>query len=164
MTADLLEGVMDVVSPPAEVDQAPYSPPVDSGPPAPEPEPVKEKAEPAPAEEKAEPAAPDADLEEAFAEAITRAGWVRRQDFKVLAIFWQARRRDLGPITAKAASALGGELDLVIRHENVRKVVRTRLKDRIETSTVPDSQPPTFQYEINDAGATFFEQEYLNNL
>ena len=72
--------------------------------------------------------------------------------------------RDMGAITAKAASALGGEMDLVIRHENVRKVVRTRLKDRIDTSTVPDSQPPTFQYEINDAGVAFFEQEYLKNL
>ena len=80
-----------------------------------------------------------------------------------MAIFWTAHRQSPKPLTAKKAAKLGSDLGLVIRHENIRKVVRTRLTEKIETSTVPDSQPPTFQYAINEAGVEFFESEYLSN-
>lgn len=161
MAADFLDGVIDVVSPPPEVE---LPPPVESV--RPEPSPVERKTD-APAEPKAEnePAGPERDgLSDAFKKATAKADWVRRQDFKVLAIFWESRRRCQGPITAKNASVLGKELDMVIRHENVRKVIRTRLKDKIETSTVENSQPPTFQYEIVDEGVRFFETEYLSKV
>lgn len=167
LAADLVEGLVDVVSPPPEVVPPPPPPPA-----APvEPEPSRQAAgapppapvpQPKPAETPKADATPKGkDVGKAFKKAIGRADWVRRQDFKVLAIFWEARRRGMGRLTAKKAASLGSELGLVIRHENVRKVVRTRLADSIETTTVPDSQPPTFEYELTADGAARFEQEYL---
>ena len=180
LTADLLEGLADVVSPPKDVDlpppSEPYAPPervvhdkpseAGSEPPSAE-EPTEEaKAPEAPvdepvAETTADAPEPNADLQAAFDKALEKPAWVRKQDFKVLAIYWQAQQQQKGPLTAKKASTLGGELGLTIRHENIRKVIRTRLDDKIESSTVEGSQPPTFQYEILDVGAQFFEQEYL---
>lgn len=192
MTADFIEGLIDVVRPPADVDQPPpptvaareeekkseAKPPVETAPeekpevePSQEEEAVEQEIKPADSSPEEEPEdserSPQSDTEnddwdEAFAAAIAKPKWVRKQVFKVLAIFWTAHQRDLGPITAKNASAIGDELGLVIRHENVRKVIRTRLTDEIETSTVEESQPPTYQYEMKEAGVQFFTEEYLN--
>ncbi len=184
LTADLLEGLADVISPPKDIDLPPpsesYAPPepVSSDEPSEAGSEPAEVAEPAVEEKDTEAVEPEAtaeeapeepeedaedglDLQAAFDNALEKPGWVRRQDFKVLAIYWQARQQEKGPLTAKKASALGAELGLTIRHENIRKVIRTRLDDKIETSTVEGSQPPTFQYEILDEGVEFFEQEYL---
>ena len=200
LTADFVEGLVDVIKPPADLEQ----PPPTQSPAAPqktdgagaqppstpkdqpageetkaketkaEAEETKAKETKAEAEEtKAEEAeAPetepekgeeraDQDWDQAYAAAVEVSRWVRRQDFKVLAIFWKARERSMGPITAKDAAVLGDDIGLSIRHENIRKVIRTRLEESIETTTVPDSQPPTYQYEMTDDGASFFVDEYL---
>jgi hypothetical protein len=126
------------------------------------PEEVVEPEIPPEETEDDEPSLPTpTELSQAFDMAIAVPSWAKKQDFKVLAIFWSARQRDEGPITAKAASELGDQIDVVIRHENIRKVIRTRLSDWIGTTTIEGSQPPTFQFEMNDDGAAFFEQEYL---
>lgn len=171
LAADLLEGLADVISPPRDVEQPPPAPPY--SPPEPRPAPVERVetaavSEPAPAKRvetevraaKGE-TRPAADLAGAFAKVLENPKLTKRQDVKVLAIFWQAWQRKMGPITAKAASALGDEVGLTIRHENIRKVIRTRLKDKVNTSTVEGSQPPTFEYEMLGEGAAFFEREYL---
>ena len=163
LAADLVEGLLDVVSPPPEMPPPP--PPAKPAGAEQSPEPVaastpKRKPEPAPPPSEAK-TAPGRDPTATFAKAMTRPDWVRRQDFKVLAIFWEARRRREGPITAKRAARLGEELGLTIRHENVRKVVRTRLTEQVRTETVPNSQPPTFEFELTDEGKRFFEKEFL---
>ena len=161
LTADLLEGLADVVSPQEEQPPEPtYPAPVES-------QPVKsgdgaEKVEAVKKATKSEKVKDD--FSEAFKSAISKPAWVRRQDFKVLAIFWESKRRGDGPITAKQASTIGDEIGLKIRHENVRKVVRTRLTEKIETTTVPESQPPTFQYQITAEGQQSFVNDYLENV
>ena len=176
LAADLVEGLIDIVSPPPEVVPPPPPPPRPAevspqAPPAPapaaaaKPEPKKAAAAEKPAEEpQKEVKGASEDLLGDFKTSTSRPDLVRRQDFKVLAIFWESRRRGNGPLTAKKAAALGGELEMTIRHENVRKVVRTRLTDQIQTSTVANSQPPTFEYELTDDGAAFFETEFLAKL
>jgi hypothetical protein len=180
LTADFLEGLIDVISPPVDAEQ---TPPPSSPAPVIEkrPEPARaaeiaavpaKPAAPAPAPEvkKERAASPGngarlaGDRAKQLKEALTRSDWLRSQDFKVLAIFYEASRRDLGPITAKGAAKLGEEIGLTIRHENVRKVVRTRLTEWIETTMVVDSQPPTFQYCMSEKGASYFETEYLAKL
>lgn len=181
LTADFIDGLVDVVSPPVDAEQ-PVPPPGvradeegytsqikdreersssrESGKAAGDGD-AKEAKSPAAA---ADSGSPKGDLEAALKKSIGRKDWVRRQDFKVLAIFWEADRRGLEALTAKKASKLGSEIGVTIRHENIRKVIRTRLTEKIETTTVPDSQPPTFQYEMTSIGKTFFEKEYLSNV
>jgi hypothetical protein len=101
------------------------------------------------------------DLDAAFRAAMVQSLWAEKQEPKVLAIFWKARRAGMGPITAKVAASLGRDLGLDIRHENVRKVVRSKLEGKIEQSAVPDSQPTTFAYELNDAGEEYFVERFL---
>jgi hypothetical protein len=178
LAADLLEGIADVISPPRDVEQPPLATAVPPREPErrAEPEPVAVSPErvpakpaapapvaPAPAAEPGEATATATDLDAAFARAIADQGLMKRQDVKVLAIFWQARRRTMGPITAKAATRLGTEIGLPILHGNVRKVVRTRLKDKVATTTIEGSQPPTFEYELRAEAAAAFEQEILGS-
>jgi hypothetical protein len=167
LTADFIDGLIDVVSPPVDAEQPP--PPMrddadhvsatnrDEGPP-------RKTSDDAKKSKAAASGPKTSDLQGAFKKSLGRTDWVRRQDFKVLAIFWEANRQELEALTAKKASKLGSDIGLTIRHENIRKVVRTRLTDKIETSTVPDSQPPTFQYKMTNAGKTFFEKEYLSKV
>jgi hypothetical protein len=226
MAADFIEGIIDVVRPPADIDQPPpprgrsvdteggsaksEAPKADSSmslestasaapkasvleeeEPAEEATPSVEDSEAArsesadadvdepkesvdasrdveldavsPTDEQGEPAeSVSGDLEEAFRVALGKASWVRKQEFKVLAIYWEARRRALGPITAKNGSSIGEELGLEIRHENIRKVIRTRLVEQIETTKVAESQPPTYQFEMTDEGVRYFVDEYLS--
>lgn len=157
MTADLLDGLIDKVSPPVEVEQPP---PMDF--PQEEKPEVEEVVETKSESVEEKPAKESSsDFDKAFDRAMENSSWVRKQDFKVLAIFWKAKRKGMGPMTAKAATQVGSEINLNIRHENIRKVIRTRLEEKIDTTTVPESQPPTFQYELSTAGLEYFESEYL---
>jgi hypothetical protein len=182
LTADFLEGLIDVVSPPVDAEPAPPPKPVAV---EKRPEPARVSASDAAPQKPAalqKPAAPQpvagsaparkggdgvhraGDRAAKLREALTRADWLRSQDFKVLAIFFEAHHREMGAITAKGAAKLGAEIGLTIRHENIRKVVRTRLTEWVDTTMVVDSQPPTFQYEINETGVEHFESEYLSKL
>lgn len=178
LTADFLEGLIDVISPPVDAEQAPPPSPAPASEKRAEPAPATDGATaparpspaPAPHIEEERPAIswdgapPAGDHARRFKDALTRADWLRSQDFKVLAIFYEANRRGLGPITAKGAAKLGEEIGVTIRHENVRKVVRTRLTEWIDTTMVADSQPPTFQYGMSENGVSHFETEYLAKL
>lgn len=175
LTADFIDGLIDVISPPVDAEQ-PAPPPSSSAHDGGFDTAAKSREDRSSStasgdSKEVKPSVTSSDsgqsndnLEAAFKKSIGRTDWVRRQDFKVMAIFWEANRRGLDALTAKKAAKLGIEVGLTIRHENIRKVVRTRLNEKIETTTVPDSQPPTFQYEITSQGKTFFEKEYLSNV
>ena len=85
----------------------------------------------------------------------------KKQEFKVLAILWDAERRELGPLSAKAVSRHGEELGLSIRHENVRKVIRMRLDKYVEIRTEEMGSGTTYRYKISQEGSEYFVSKYL---
>ncbi len=142
------------------------SPEPSEEPPVGEPEATMQSASAEEIVEGVEPETPEeepeaADLFAAFERVISRSKLVRKQAFKAMAIFWYARRKGMGPLTAKDASALGEELGLDILHGNIRKMIRTKLADVVETQTMEGKRPPTHQYELLEEGAKLFEQKYL---
>jgi hypothetical protein len=133
--------------PPAEsadepADVAPAAPAPPSKPPADEPEPLE-------------------NVDERLTAAIETSGNKRKQEFKVLAILWDAQTRELGPLSAKAISQHGKRLGLAIRHENVRKVIRMRLEKYIRIHTEGVGSGTIYRYEIDTPGKEYFETTYL---
>ena len=104
---------------------------------------------------------PLSDVDERLAAAIDVPANPRKQEFKVLAILWDARGRERGPMSAKSISQHGKRLGLDIRHENVRKVIRTRLEKHVDIQTEGVGRGTIYRYEIADAGAAYFEEKYF---
>ena len=144
---------------------------------APTPPPEKESTAPAPA-----PAAPEEDRKEKpkkatkkaaqtpkpelelapeLTAAMSAAGNMRKQEFKVLAILWDARSRKIGPLSAKSISQHGTKMGLAIRHENVRKVIRMRLEDYVDVHAEGVGSGTIYRYEIADSGAKYFTDKYF---
>ena len=150
---------------------------------APTPAPPPSKAEPKPrakaapatkkkasakstATKKKAPRAPDApartlDVGPELARALDRPVNQKKQEFKVLAILWDADKRGLGDLSAKALSDHGIQLGLVIRHENVRKVIRMQLSGYVESVQNRTDGGSIYHYRITPKGATQFEEKYL---
>ncbi len=114
------------------------------------------------AKEKKDPGPPRTlDVPEKLATALDIPQNKKKQEFKVLAILWDARQRELGTLSAKAVSEHGAKLGLAIRHENVRKVIRMRLDKQVETRTEQVGSGSIYRYQISPAGTTYFESKYL---
>jgi len=121
-------------------------------------EPKPEKAPAKPPEDEPEPLD---NVNERLSAAIETPGNKRKQEFKVLAILWDARGRETGPMSAKAISLHGKRLGLAIRHENVRKVIRMRLEKYIRIHTEGVGSGTIYRYEIDQPGVDYFEATYL---
>jgi hypothetical protein len=112
---------------------------------------------------KPKPVTETIDVDARLGEAIETPGNKRKQEFKVLAILWDARSRETGPLSAKAISQHGEKIDLKIRHENVRKVIRTRLEKYIRVHTEGMGNGTIYRYEIDKPGIEYFEQTYFKS-
>lgn len=98
-----------------------------------------------------------------LAEAIKTPGNKRKQEFKVLAILWDARERSMGPLSAKSISQHGEKMELKIRHENVRKVIRMRLEKYIKVHTEGVGNGTIYRYEMDTPGVKYFETTYFKS-
>lgn len=85
----------------------------------------------------------------------------KKQEFKILAILWDADQRELGKLSAKAVSEHGEKLGLLIRHENVRKVIRMRLDKHVEIHTEQMGSGSIYKYRISPPGVEYFKSKYL---
>lgn len=125
-----------------------------------EPSPPAEREDEPPSRD--EPPLPRAtDIPSELTAAIDDPDNRKKQEFKVLAILWDAERRGLGPLSAKAVSESGQRLGLAIRHENVRKVIRLRLSRYIEVRTLTTGNTSIYAYAITPKGIERFASEYL---
>ncbi|MCP4675425.1 MAG: hypothetical protein GY854_07960 [Deltaproteobacteria bacterium] len=87
----------------------------------------------------------------------------KKQEFKVLAILWDALERELGLLSSKEVSQHGVKLGMSIRHENVRKVIRMRLDKQVEIRTEQAGSGSIYRYRISPAGIDYFVSKYLNS-
>lgn len=95
--------------------------------------------------------------------ALDVAQFRKKQEFKVLAILYDANSRGLGQLSAKEVSEHGLKLGLAIRHENVRKVIRMRLDQKIDVQTVVAGNGSIYKYSISKVGIDYFKSKYLTN-
>lgn len=142
--------------------------------PASQPAPVQQTSVPKddPAPNADIPPAPEAEstssnsssnIDPSLAKAISEPGNVRKQAFKVLAILWDAHSKNMGALSAKAISKHGDKnLNLQIRHENVRKVIRMRLENFVNVHAQGVGNGTVYNYELSDAGLNFFVTTYFN--
>lgn len=151
-------------------DPPPEAPPMEELRPATRPAtPPPAKAPPEPAEpakaRKKKSRTPATELEppKALVSAIAIPSNLRRQDFKILAILWDAGGRALNPMSAKGISQHGTKLGIKIRHENVRKVIRSKLEKFVTVHTEVVGSGAVYRYEINSAGRQHFEETYLQS-
>lgn len=93
--------------------------------------------------------------------AVSLPANLHKQDFKVLAILWDAHQRGLVPLSAKAVSTHGERIGLAIRHENVRKVVRMRLEKYVDFHNEGAGTGTIYRYVLNAAGREHFAATYL---
>ena len=101
------------------------------------------------------------DVDARLTQAISDSGNIRKQDFKVLAILWDAYHRGLVPLSAKAVSDHGVQVGLAIRHENVRKVIRMRLEKYVDYHNEGAGSATIYRYALNAVGRAHFEETYL---
>jgi hypothetical protein len=85
----------------------------------------------------------------------------KTQEFKVLAILWDAKSRAADNLSAKAVSEHGERLGIAIRHENVRKVIRMRLGPFVDVHTEKTGSATVYRYRISDEGESYFVSKYL---
>ena len=111
----------------------------------------------------AEPIAPKRTLEvdPALEVALNDGANVRKQDFKVLAILWDASQRGLVPLSAKGVADYGEQMGLAIRHENVRKVIRMRLEKYVDYHNEGAGSGTIYRYALNAVGRDHFDDIYL---
>ncbi len=93
--------------------------------------------------------------------AIEATGNRRKQEFKVLAILWDAMERNKTPMSAKAISQHGVEMGLSIRHENVRKVIRMRLDKYVDVHAEGVGSGTVYRYRISSEGIKYFMTGYF---
>ncbi len=102
------------------------------------------------------------ELDPRLATAVEATGNKRKQEFKVLAILWDAKERDIAPMSAKAISQHGIEMGLSIRHENVRKVIRMRLDKYVDVHAEGVGSGTVYRYRISSDGIKYFTTSYFN--
>lgn len=113
------------------------------------------------APEKSEPVR-SIDVPPILASALDKPANRKKQEFKVLAILWDVQSRKLHAMSAKEISEHGKLLGLVIRHENVRKVIRMRLEKYIDIITRENSSGSVYYYALAESGMDYFETRYLD--
>jgi hypothetical protein len=96
-----------------------------------------------------------------LAQAMTDPENLKKQDFKVLGILWDLEQRGMLGMNANDLSAHGERLGLVIRHENIRKVIRLRLSEYVETIRFLEDGASLYRYELTKAGVQYFEKTFL---
>lgn len=87
----------------------------------------------------------------------------KKQEFKVLAILWDANNRAMGSLSAKQLSDHGAKLGLEIRHENIRKVIRMRLENYVDIHQDRRQGHTLYHYKITPKGVNYFSNKYLIN-
>ncbi|MBN2718021.1 MAG: hypothetical protein JXX14_19385 [Deltaproteobacteria bacterium] len=116
----------------------------------------------APAGPKAKTGGKASDIDPRLAASIMVPANVRKQEFKVLAILWDAYSKNIGALSAKAISKRGEDiLNVQIRHENVRKVIRMRLENYVKVHAQGVGNGTVYNYELAEAGAAYFASTYL---
>jgi hypothetical protein len=165
IVADLAEEIIDLVGTymdgkrsTADFEDAPAAS-------SPAPRPASAPPEPPPAEEEdddpAEPGPSLPDMDPGLLKAMKVPANQRKQEFKVLAILWDARQRDLEPLSAKAVSQHGKKIGLSIRHENVRKVIRMRLEKYIKVHAEGVGSGTIYRYQLAPGGSEYFTSTYF---
>ena len=101
------------------------------------------------------------DVSQELARALEQPTNQKKQEFKVLAILWDANQRGFDALSAKALSDHGIKLGLVIRHENVRKVIRMQLSGYVESVQNRIEGSSIYHYRITPKGVAQFEEKYL---
>ncbi len=101
------------------------------------------------------------EIPHALAAAVDTASNRKKQEFKVLAILWDANNRGMGNLSAKQLSDHGSKLGLEIRHENIRKVIRMRLENYVDIHQDRRQGHTLYNYKITQKGAAFFHDKYL---
>lgn len=96
-----------------------------------------------------------------LAQAMTDPENLKKQDFKVLGILWDLEQRGMLGMNAHDLSAHGDRIGLVIRHENIRKVIRLRLSDYVETIRFSEDGTSLYRYELTKAGVQYFAKTFL---
>lgn len=155
-------GCADCAPEPADVDQKPVS--EESVAP-----PAGEKKSPARANsaakkkssKQAEAVTRELEISPELAAAVELPANRKKQEFKVLAILWDAHVRGIKDLSAKSVSDHGVKLGLVIRHENVRKVIRMQLGGYVESVQNRKAGTSIYHYRITPKGAQHFEEKYL---
>ena len=104
------------------------------------------------------------DVPQDLASALEIASNRKKQEFKVLAILFDADNRGLGNLSAKQLSEHGERLGLAIRHENVRKVIRMRLENYVDIMQNRQQGSPIYNYKITEDGIAYFREKYLKTL
>ncbi len=137
------------------------SPRPDSGYPAEAPSP--EKVEIEETCDDARPRPRELEIDPRLDRAMADRANMHKQDFKVLAILWDAYQRGLVPLSAKAVSQHGERIGLAIRHENVRKVVRMRLEKYVDFHNEGAGSGTIYRYLLNAAGRDHFATTYLRD-
>ncbi|MDD5306407.1 MAG: hypothetical protein PHU25_03720 [Deltaproteobacteria bacterium] len=115
-------------------------------------------------EEPSEPSHPPTrslEVDPRFATALGLPANNKTQEFKVLAILWDAKSRGMDNLSAKAVSEHGERLGVAIRHENVRKVIRTRLGAFVDVHTEKTGSATVYRYRISTEGESHFVSKYL---
>lgn len=108
-----------------------------------------------------EAVARELDTSPELAVAIESATNRKKQEFKVLAILWDAQVRGIKNLSAKSVSDHGVKLGLVIRHENVRKVIRMQLGGYVESVQDRKAGSSIYHYRITPKGEQHFQEKFL---
>lgn len=104
------------------------------------------------------------DVPQKLADALDVPTNQKKQEFKVLAILWDAHLRGISDLSAKALSEHGTKLGLTIRHENVRKVIRMQLSAYVKSEQNRKAGTSIYYYQITPEGISHFEDKYLQNI
>ena len=157
IVADLAEEAIDLLTVYLKKEQA-----VEPGHPA-SYSPSKSGSDEAMTRPKADPDKPGSSLklDPKLAVAMEETGNKRKQEFKVLAILWDAMERNNAPMSAKAISQHGVEMGLSIRHENVRKVIRMRLDKYVDVHAEGVGSGTVYRYRISSDGINYFTTSYF---
>ncbi len=164
IVADLAEEALDLLTVYLKREQAVggTEQPVETAYPA-SPSPSKSDPDAATVRPKIDPDKPGSGLEldPRLAAAIEATGNKRKQEFKVLAILWDAKERNNAPMSAKTISQHGTEMGLSIRHENVRKVIRMRLDKYVDVHAEGVGSGTVYRYRISSDGIKYFTAGYF---
>jgi hypothetical protein len=106
---------------------------------------------------------PSVDVPSELAAAIDFPANKKKQEFKILAILWDIHRCQKGPTSAKEVSKYGKKLNLSIRHENVRKVIRMKLDKQVDIKIEEVGNTKIYVYEISGFGIEYFRAKYMSS-
>jgi len=125
----------------------------------------EESAEPADSgTENVAAAADGVDYRDLFDKAVKDKKLASKQEFKVLAILWDAADECAEGLTARELAERSEKLKLKMRPENIRKVLRSRLSDYSDAHEETRSGKKTLVFSLNEKGYEYFREKYLKPL